>query len=300
MTAHGRQRTFLDYTDLVDLPSVTTLIELALHEDLADRGDVTSLALMPDAPARFVFRLREPGIVAGLDLVAAVFRKIDRGVRCEKRTRDGESLPAGAELLVVEGRAVSILSGERTALNFLQRLSAIATETRRYVDEVAEWGTMILDTRKTTPGWRVLEKYAVHCGGGTNHRVGLFDQILIKDNHLAHWVERTGKGIADAVQESRQQFPDLSVEVEADTPDQVDALLLGKPDWILLDNMTNVEMRSCVERCKGTSLTEASGGITFERLREVAATGVDAISVGAITHSVSALDIGLDAWEPAE
>ena len=186
-----------------------------------------------------------------------------------------------------------MLTAERTALNFLQRLCGVATQTRRYVQVVEDLGTQILDTRKTTPGWRYLEKYAVHCGGGVNHRAGLYDQVLIKDNHLVNWTEKR-LSLVDAVTKARKQNPDLLVEVEADTVQQVRDVLPAEPDWILLDNMTLQEMSLCADLCRGRSRTEASGGITMDTLRAVAETGVDAISVGALTHSVRSVDIGMD------
>jgi len=224
-----------------------------------------------------------------------VFHTVDPELSIASLVEDGQAVEEGAALLRIEGSAVGVLSAERTALNFLQRLSGIATLTHRYVEIVKDLGTQILDTRKTTPGWRLLEKYAVHCGGGVNHRAGLYDQILIKDNHLAHWRRSTGKSIAEAVETARLKAPGLLVEVEADTVPQVEKLLVAKPDWILLDNMSFSEMEMAVDMCRGICKTEASGGITMKTLRGVAETGVDAISVGALTHSVRSVDIGLDA-----
>jgi len=288
-----RQRTSISF-DLENEPRVQALIRMALEEDLGQAGDVTSRALMPDAQATVVMCTREPCVLAGVDLVRSVFRAVDPRLIVECLSRDGEAVEEGTEILEISGPALGILSAERTALNFIQRLSGIATQTRRYVDAVADLGTQILDTRKTTPGWRLLEKYAVHCGGGVNHRAGLYDQILIKDNHLAHWRRSTGKSIGEAVEAARAAAPGLLVEVEADTLPQVRRLLEARPDWILLDNMSFFEMEQAVEMCKGLCKTEASGGITLETLRGVAETGVDAISVGALTHSVRAVDIGLD------
>lgn len=274
--------------------SVVELIRLALAEDLGDVGDVTSAALMPGAKMAVHMVAREACVPCGLTLAARVFRSVDDTLEVLPLAEDGQAVEAGEDLLRISGSAKGLLSAERTALNFVQRLSGIATLTRTYVDAVSDLGTQILDTRKTTPGWRLLEKYAVFCGGGVNHRAGLYDQILIKDNHLAHWRRSTGKSIADAVEAARRHAPGLLVEVEADTVPQVQRLLEAKPDWILLDNMTCMEMESCVEMCRGICKTEASGGITLETLRGVAETGVDAISVGALTHSVRSVDIALD------
>ncbi len=290
----ARQRTSIPF-DLDRDPRVAELIRMALEEDLGGAGDVTSLALTPGARTAVFLVTREAGVAAGLGVAARVFREVDPQIAVDFLVADGGRIEAGQELLRIEGPALGVLAAERTALNFCQRLSGIATRTRRYVDAVAEYGTQILDTRKTTPGWRILEKYAVHCGGGVNHRAGLYDQILIKDNHLAHWRRSTGKPIAEAVLAARMARPGLLVEVEADNVGQVKQLLTARPDWILLDNMTLDEMSASVELCRGICRTEASGGITFDTLRGVAATGVDAISVGALTHSVPALDLALDA-----
>ena len=292
----SRQRTQIEF-NLAGDPVLQQLIRMSLEEDLGVAGDVTSAALMPDAQMSVVMVAREACVVSGLEIACQVFRSVDPGLRLTPVAQDGDRVEAGEALLQISGSALGILSAERTALNFVQRLSGIATQTRRYVDVVEDLGTQILDTRKTTPGWRLLEKYAVHCGGGVNHRAGLYDQILIKDNHLAHWRRSTGKTIAEAVTEARAKVPGLLVEVEADTVPQVKRLLEAKPDWILLDNMSFGEMELCVGLCKDICKTEASGGITLDTLRGVAETGVDAISVGALTHSVRAVDVALDAAE---
>jgi nicotinate-nucleotide pyrophosphorylase (carboxylating) len=289
----SRQRTQIDF-DLTGNPQVQQLIRMSLEEDLGDAGDVTSAALMPNAEMSVTMVARENCTVSGLEIAEAVFLSVDPTLKTRLLAKDGDSVEAGADLLQIDGSALGVLSAERTALNFVQRLSGIATLTKKYVDVVEDLGTQILDTRKTTPGWRLLEKYAVHCGGGVNHRAGLYDQILIKDNHLAHWRRSTGKSIAEAVEEARSKAPGLLVEVEADTMPQVKRLLEAKPDWILLDNMSFAEMEACVAMCEGICKTEASGGITLDTLRGVAETGVDAISVGALTHSVRSVDIALD------
>jgi nicotinate-nucleotide pyrophosphorylase (carboxylating) len=290
---NDRQRTRIHF-DLKNEPAVQDLIRLALAEDLGDVGDVTSAALMPDAKMAVHMVAREACVPCGLTLATRVFHLVDSSLEVLQLAQDGQAVEAGEDLLRISGSAMGILSAERTALNFVQRLCGISTLTRTYVDRVSDLGTQILDTRKTTPGWRLLEKYAVHCGGGVNHRAGLYDQILIKDNHLAHWRRSTGKTIAEAVEAARRHAPDLLVEVEADTVPQVERLLEAKPDWILLDNMTCMEMETCVEMCREICKTEASGGIALETLRGVAETGVDAVSVGALTHSVRSVDIAMD------
>jgi nicotinate-nucleotide pyrophosphorylase (carboxylating) len=272
------------------------LVELALAEDLGATGDRTSAALIPaDQPATAAFVARSAGVVAGLPAARMVCEAVEPALRFEPRLEDGGRVERGTMLATVSGSLRGILAAERTALNFLQRLSGIATLTRKYVDAVAGSRAHILDTRKTTPGWRLLEKYAVRMGGGTNHRMGLHDGILIKDNHLAGLGGDVPKAIAAA-----RGFPGnagLSVIVEVDTLDQLDAALPCRPEVVLLDNMTPETMRAAVARrdavAPGT-LLEASGGVNLVTVREIAATGVDRISVGALTHSAPALDIALD------
>jgi nicotinate-nucleotide pyrophosphorylase (carboxylating) len=288
-----RQRTGIAF-DLEGDPGVKALVRMALAEDLGSAGDVTSRALMPAAHLAVSLVAREACVPAGLRVAMQVFKAVDASLSVEPLVDDGAPVEAGTEVMWISGSALSVLSAERTALNFVQRLSGIATRTREYVEVVRDLETQILDTRKTTPGWRMLEKYAVHCGGGVNHRAGLYDQILIKDNHLAHWRRSTGKSIAEAVAAARAAAPGLLVEVEADTLAQVKTLLEARPDWMLLDNMSFFEMESAVALCRGICKTEASGGITLDTLRGVAETGVDAISVGALTHSVRSVDFALD------
>jgi nicotinate-nucleotide pyrophosphorylase (carboxylating) len=277
------------------LDAARALIDLDLRDDLGG-GDATTDSLVdPAARARARVVSRQELVVAGLAIARAVFHQVDPRLRVTLATRDGATVKAGDTLLKVQGGAGALLRAERAALNFLQRLSGVATLTRRYVEAVRPHPVHILDTRKTIPGWRALDKYAVACGGGTNHRFGLHDRILIKDNHLAHWTRRRdGATLADAVRTARAARPDLLVEVEADTPEQVEALLPARPDWILLDNMTRAELRRCVRLCRGVCGTEASGGVNLRTVRGIAATGVDAISVGALTHSAVAVDIALD------
>ena len=276
-------------------PETKALLAAALAEDVGT-GDVTSDSLV--APrARAVARLvaRSPLVVAGAGVAAAVFRAVDRRIRVTVHLPDGRRARKGQAVLTVTGPAAALLTAERTALNFVQRMSGVATLARRFVDEIKPYRTRILDTRKTIPGWRRLDKYAVACGGGTNHRLGLYDQVLIKDNHLAHWSDHAHGGtLADAVREARRRHPGLVVEVEADTPAQVRDLVPARPDWILLDNMTTAQLRECVALCRGVCRTEASGGVNLSTVKAIAATGVDAISVGALTHSAPAADLALD------
>ena len=266
----------------------------ALAEDIGS-GDVTTLAAVPEtAQAKAVARAREPLVVAGLALAEAAFRELSTAVQITRSAEDGQRLAAGKVLLEIAGPARALLSAERVALNFLQRLCGIATLTAQFVDAIKGTRTQILDTRKTTPGWRRLEKYAVTCGGGRNHRVGLFDMALIKDNHLAALRNELPNAIAAAVDRARAKYPALKVEVEADTLEQVEQAVAAGADIILLDNMNPVQLRLAVQKCKDRAQTEASGGVTLAGVRAIAETGVDFISVGALTHSARAVDIGLD------
>jgi nicotinate-nucleotide pyrophosphorylase (carboxylating) len=273
------------------------LIELALAEDLGTAGDLTCQALI-DASKRGTVAVvaREEGILAGGPVAAAVFARLDSQVVWEQRVPDGGALSAGTQLAVVSGPVRSILSGERTALNFLTHLSGVATLTRRFVDAVAGTRCLILDTRKTLPGYRALEKYAVRVGGGTNHRRGLFDGILIKDNHLADWTAQ-GRTIAAAIEQARSRNPGIAIEVEVDTLEQLRDALEGRPDVVLLDNMHPPMQRQAVairNSAAPQALLEASGGVTLETVHKIAEAGVDRISVGALTHSAPALDIAFD------
>jgi nicotinate-nucleotide pyrophosphorylase (carboxylating) len=273
---------------------IDRLVSAALSEDIG-AGDATTLATVPEsARARAAMAAREPLVVAGLDIAEAAFRALAGDVRCERLLTDAQRAKEGQVLLRVEGPARAILTGERVALNFVQRLSGIATLTAEFVGAVAGTRAQILDTRKTTPGWRVLEKYAVRCGGGRNHRFGLFDMVLIKDNHLAAVAKEKPNAIAAAVARARQRYPKLQVEVEADTLEQVQQAADAGADIILLDNMTPAELRAAVEIVHGRAKTEASGGVSLASVRLIAETGVDFISVGALTHSARAMDVGLD------
>ena len=263
----------------------------ALEEDRAF-DDVTTLTVVPpSARARAEMVARTAGVIAGLPLAVRVFELLDGATRCHALVSDGAHVLANDVVLEIDGTARAVLSAERVALNFAQRLSGIATLTARYVDAVRGTCAKILDTRKTTPGLRALEKYAVLCGGGKNHRADLAAAVLIKDNHL----DAVGGDIALAVRRAREGAPaGMQVEVECDTREQVGRAIEAGADVILLDNMSTAEMRVCVEMIKGAAIVEASGGITLETVRAVAETGVDWISVGALTHSVPALDLALD------
>ncbi len=273
---------------------IRTAVRAALAEDIG-RGDVTSQATVP-AKATFtvVLRAREPLVVAGLAFAETAFRHLSPAVHFKRLARDGQRLKAGASLLQISGSARAILSAERVALNFVQRLSGVATLTAAYVAAIKGTPAQILDTRKTTPGWRRFEKYAVACGGGRNHRLGLYDLVLIKDNHLAALREVKPNAVAAAVQRARKKFPRLQVEVEADTLAQVKQAVEAGADIILLDNMSPARMRQAVKLVAGRAKTEASGGVNLKTVRTIAQTGVDFISVGALTHSARAVDIGLD------
>ncbi len=271
------------------------LIELALAEDIGD-GDVTSRYFIPGERRACAFvAVRKDGVVSGVELAARVFSTVDRELDVEVLIADGSRVSAGALLIRVEGPARSILTAERTALNFLQRLSGVATLTAHYVERVKGTRARILDTRKTTPGYRLLEKKAVLDGGGSNHRLGLYDRAMVKDNHLA--AEGWMNAIQAAIHRLKSDKPEVEVELEADRLEQVRSFLaLDGVDHLLLDNMSLEQLREAValrgERSKPK--LEASGGVTLETLREIAKTGVDFISVGALTHSAPALDIGLD------
>jgi nicotinate-nucleotide pyrophosphorylase (carboxylating) len=268
--------------------AIEAIVAAALAEDVAT-GDVTTEATVPaGAVGSAVLLVEEPGVVCGLAAAEAVFHELDPGVRFEALVADGDVLETPGPVATVTGPLRAILTGERTALNLLGRLSGIATLTRRYVDAVAGTGAAILDTRKTTPGLRALEKHAVACGGGRNHRFGLADGVLIKDNHL-----RAAGSVGEAVRRVRAATA-LPVEVECDTLAQVAEALEAGVEAILLDNMTLDELRAAVELVAGRARLEASGGVTLDTVRAIAETGVDEISVGALTHSARSLDVSLE------
>jgi nicotinate-nucleotide pyrophosphorylase (carboxylating) len=269
-------------------------VQLALAEDIGD-GDVTTLAVVPEnAVSVAAMRARDSLVVAGLAFAEAAFRELSTEVKIEALSKDGQRVGDGETLLKISGPSRAILSAERVALNFVQRLSGIATLTSQFVDAVKGTHTQILDTRKTTPGWRRFEKYAVACGGGRNHRIGLYDLVLIKDNHLAALRDEKPNAIGAAIARARDKFPQLKIEVEADTLEQVEQAAEAGADFILLDNMNPIQLRLAVQKVRGRAQTEASGGVNLASVRTIADTGVDFISVGALTHSARAVDIGLD------
>ena len=302
MTAPGAARFFLFpfsvrlHPDGVELSAaeIRQAVQAALAEDIGD-GDATTLATVPEtATARAVMRAREPLVVAGLDFAEAAFRELSAAIKIERLAKDGQRVNGGDILLKISGPAHAILSAERVALNFVQRLSGVATLTAQFVDAIKDTPAQILDTRKTTPGWRRFEKYAVTCGGGHNHRLGLFDMVLIKDNHLAALRDTQPNAIAAAVRRAREKYPQLKIEVEADTLEQAEQAAAAGADIILLDNMNPVQLRLAVQKVKGRAKTEASGGVNLAGVQTIAKTGVDFISIGALTHSARAVDMGLD------
>ena len=269
-------------------------VKAALAEDVGP-GDATSEATLPESlrdTAQMV--VREPMTLAGQRLAELAFKHVDSSVDVLAMKADGDRLECGALIMSISGPTRALLTAERVALNFVQRLSGVATATARFVEAVKHTKAKILDTRKTTPGWRRLEKYAVACGGGMNHRIGLFDLVMIKDNHLAALRDAEPNAVAAAVARSREKFPELKVEVEADHLGQVEQAVAAGADIILLDNMSLDELRAAVSLVDGRAQTEASGGVTLDTVSAIAETGVDFVSVGAITHSVRAVDIGLD------
>ena len=267
------------------------LVEAALTEDLGRRGDVTSQATIPaDMQAQLQIKARQAGVICGMDLARLSFALVDAQIEFIAQVVDGETVAAGTVLAIVSGNARHLLTAERTALNFMTHLSGIATATRQIVDSVAEYPAQITCTRKTIPGLRTVQKYAVRCGGGRNHRLGLDDAILIKDNHIA---------IAGDINTAIKQAQDFAghlipIEVEVDTLVQLEQALDAGVSLVLLDNMSPETLSKAVTMCKGRAKTEASGGITPETVQAVAETGVDFIAMGYLTHSTTALDIGLD------
>jgi nicotinate-nucleotide pyrophosphorylase (carboxylating) len=275
---------------------IEPVVRMALAEDLGRAGDITAQACIPEGSRmRAVFAARKPGVLAGVDCVRLTLTAMDPGATVTARLRDGDAFEAGAVLVEAEADARAFLAAERTALNLLGRLCGIATLTRAYVDAVDGTAARIADTRKTTPGLRALEKHAVVCGGGVNHRFGLDDAILIKDNHVA-----VCGGVGEAIRRARASAGHLvKIEIEVDSLGQLDEALTERPDVVMLDNFTPDMLREAVTRAAGSSfgrpVLEASGGVNLETVRAIAETGVDVISVGALTHSAAALDIGLDA-----
>ncbi len=276
-------------TGLPDAFDVDAFVAATLAEDLGTIGDITSAAVIP-AAARFtgVMDSRDPIVVAGLDLADAFFRALDPDVRIERLVRDGDKVAAGTELLRLEGAGRALLTAERSALNTVQHLSGIATMTRTYVDAIAGTGAILLDTRKTIPGLRVLEKYATRMGGAQNHRMGLWDAAMIKDNHVA-----VAGGVAEAVRRAKDAGI-AQIIVEVDRVDQIEPALAAGATHLLLDNMPAATLRGAVAMVEGRVPTEASGGVTLDTIRAIAETGVTYVSVGRLTQSAPAADIGLD------
>lgn len=273
-------------------PAVRAFVRRALEEDIG-AGDITSETLID--PARRIqaaIIARRNYVVAGVEFVRLVCHLADKQIVCRVLVPDGQKVKAGKSIIVLVGRARSILAVERTALNFLQRLTGIASLTAQYVATIKPWRVKILDTRKTTPNMRLLEKYAVRCGGGHNHRMGLYDMVLIKDNHRFLW--RKKHTLADAVRAARREYSHVPIEVEVESIAQFKDALSAAPEWIMLDNMSVPLMEKCAELCGGRSKLEASGGITLKNINPIAAAGVDAISIGALTHSAPAADLSLE------
>ena len=277
-----------------------TLVRLALREDLADVGDLTCNALIaPEDRAEVHVVARTRGVVAGLPIGQLVFEELGRRVVWIQEVADGSIVEPEQVVARVVGPLATVLIGERTILNFLTHLSGIASLTQRFVAEIAGTKAVVLDTRKTLPGWRALAKYAVRAGGGTNHRIGLYDGVLIKDNHIAAWSRQVGNSsLQAAVRQARSRTPKpLTIEIEVDTISQLHDVIDGKPDIVLLDNMTHEQLRKAVELRDAVApqiQLEASGGVTLATIRAIAETGVDRISIGALTHSAPSLDLAFD------
>jgi nicotinate-nucleotide pyrophosphorylase (carboxylating) len=270
-----------------ELEAASQLISIALIEDVGT-GDITTNSIIPDQPRKNACMIaKEEGIIAGLEVASMVFRQLDQHLEWNPKKNDGDCVLKGEVIVEFTATYRALLTGERTALNFLQRLSGIATQASIYATAVKEFGTKILDTRKTLPGFRILDKYAVRSGGADNHRIGLYDMAMIKDNHIA-----VAGGIGKAVKAVRNSIPDgIKIEVETTTLEEVRDALEAGADIIMLDNMDTETMEAAVTLVAGMTITEASGNMSLDRLKKVAATGVDYISVGALTHSVKALDI---------
>lgn len=280
--------------DIGSYPGLKDVIARALKEDIGS-GDITSAALVGEqdgARARIVSR--GDYILSGIPVALQVFSMVEPSLVIRSEKLDGQPVRPGECVLEVGGKARGILAGERVALNFLQRMTGIASLTRQFVDKAKPYGVQILDTRKTTPGLRALEKYAVLCGGGVNHRMGLYDRILIKDNHRAFWRNKGGGSLADAVQAARLKCPGVPVEIEVETVDEMVEVIDAAPDWVLLDNMTEHSIRNSVQAAEERCKIELSGGVTLETVEQLAKTGINAISVGALTHSAPAADFSLE------
>ncbi|MBL9116317.1 MAG: carboxylating nicotinate-nucleotide diphosphorylase [Verrucomicrobiaceae bacterium] len=275
-------------------PVIQSLVQAALAEDLGDRGDVTSTFFVPEtAVSRATILAKADGVLSGMDVAAEVLKQVDPRLKLKRLVKDGSSFAKGDVVGVITGPSRSLLAAERTLLNFIQRLSGVATASRRYRDALGDHKTVLLDTRKTTPGWRLLEKAAVRHGGGSNHRMGLYDAVMVKDNHIAACgsLQSLQHGI-DAV---KKRWKKIKVQLEAATLDQFEAYLtLRGVDSVLLDNMSLAQLKKAVHMNAGRFYLEASGGITLKTIAKVASTGVDAISVGALTHSAGSIDLSLE------
>ncbi|HXJ67752.1 MAG TPA: carboxylating nicotinate-nucleotide diphosphorylase [Verrucomicrobiae bacterium] len=290
--------------------SFLPLVKYALSEDVGT-GDVTTLNAVPsNVGARAAIVAKQPGVVSGIDIAAMTFREVDASLKFKSTVKDGQEVPAGAAIATVSGSAASVMTAERTALNFLMRLSGVATLTRAYVNAIAGTGATILDTRKTTPGLRILEKYAVLCGGGQNHRLALWDMYLVKDNHI-----RAARGLTNAIDRIQRTRRDLLLEVEVESLDQLQEALRPEVDRILIDNQAPAIVKRCVEEvdrwyaanppdhprvrdgARRWPEVEVSGGLNLKTIRVYAETGVDYLSVGALTHSAPALDLSLEIEE---
>jgi len=286
--------------EIVNLPNITqeedvrTLIHTALLEDIG-AGDLTTLSLVPaDAEVSAHILAREACVVSGSGVAAEVFSQVDGELACRNLIADGACAERDDCILEMRGKARGILTAERTALNFMQRMTGIATMTAEFVRKVAPHNVMILDTRKTTPALRRFEKYAVLCGGGANHRFGLFDRVLIKDNHRKLWREGETSKLDAAIMAAREVFPDVMVEIEVENEEELRVALEAKPEWVLLDNMPPRMLSRCVGVANHRTKLEASGGITLDNVEEIAQTGVDAISLGCLTHSAPSADLSLE------
>lgn len=269
---------------------VLALVELAISEDLMGGSDVTSLSTIPETQnAELDLVARKKGVISGIDVASLVFYSINSKIQIEQKVKDGSEVNENQVLLTAKGRTIDLLTAERTALNFISHLSGIATITNKWVTEISTTNAAIRDTRKTTPGLRILEKYAVRCGGGKNHRMSLNDQALIKDNHIV-----AAGSIAKAIERVKDKFPELELEIEVDNLDQLKEVLKTDIKLILLDNFSLDDLQKAVALNNKKAKLEASGGITFENARKIAQTGVDFLAVGALTHSAPVLDIGGD------
>lgn len=278
---------------LARMSDIKRIVRQALLEDIGDCDLTTRTLIDKNEQTKAVIIAKQPCIVCGTIIAEAAFKTLEKNVQIKIKVNDGHKAKKNEAIMEIQGRAETILSAERTALNFIQRMSGIATLTYSFVTKCSSSGVHILDTRKTTPGIRILEKYAVVCGGGVNHRMGLFDAILIKDNHKIIWKKKR-LPLAEMITTARKKFPNVPIEIEVENIEELKAVLPAKPDWILLDNMTVAQLKRCVKLCNHQCKLEASGGITLKNVKKIALTGVDAISIGSLTHSATAIDFSLE------